>query len=360
MAESYHNSFATSNSVSPIPSPLSLSCSSSWSSALASSCSLRTETPTVTELAFGLYRIHWQFSESSTEDGKHSSSFTIDYFPITLYNATTFVISLSRTRHMFGFRNAISLICSATSTSASAVPNWLPRDVYLEGGDENLMRLPPSATIVGKWGLSFWETKIKNSIVLLLQFNIDRLSMPQHLYRLLQSQSLCDVTFKFVCGSVYKAHRHVLCVGNEHFQEVFRNGFQDSTNDPIDIVDVPCHLFVDMLSFQYTGALAERYCSVGGFESLFEMYTLANRYVIHDLLSYCFSRLVAQIDFENALTTYTRCQALGLQPLKVAVVAFMSKYPELMFSLSSTITFVSDNSATFLQAADDIFRHLSN
>ncbi len=88
-----------------------------------------------------------------------------------------------------------------------------------------------------------------------------------------------------------------------------------------------------MLNFQYTGALAERYCSVGGFQSLFEMYSLANRYVIHDLLSYCLGRLVAQIDFENALKTYVRCKALGLQSLEVAALAFMSKYPELMCSL---------------------------
>jgi hypothetical protein len=151
-----------------------------------------------------------------------------------------------------------------------------------------------------------------------------------------------------------------LCVGNEHFHALFRNDPQDSANDTIEIADIPCQLFVDMLNFQYTGALAERYCSVGGFQSLFEMYSLANRYVIHDLLSYCLGRLVAQIDFENALKTYVRCKALGLQSLEVAALAFMSKYPELMCSLPSTFTFVRDNPATFLQVANDIFRHINN
>lgn len=149
-----------------------------------------------------------------------------------------------------------------------------------------------------------------------------------------------------------------MCVGNEHFHALFRNDPQDSANDTIEIADIPCQLFVDMLNFKYTGALAERYCSVGGFQSLFEMYSLANRYVIHDLLSYCLGRLVAQTD----LKTYVRCKALGLQWLEVAALAFMSKYPELMCSLPSTFTSVRDNSATmqFLQVANDIFRHINN
>lgn len=145
-----------------------------------------------------------------------------------------------------------------------------------------------------------------------------------NLYRFLERQELCDATFKFPCGRLYKAHKVVLRLNSEYFQALFRSNYRESLTGEVSVVDIPYQLFVDVVGYLYTGMIPASYCTTSGFESFCLMCEIANHYSSDNLQTYCERLIIARLDLCNAMSLYVWSKSVNLPNLKKVSLTFMT------------------------------------
>lgn len=126
-AETVLNSFSSDLSYSSLPS-----------------LKIETETPTVTELSFGLFTINCELlAPPASKTVTFMCRFNVKHQP--LKKTSTFEITFHRSTSALGSVNWFRLTCCAPTNDIAATPNCLPRFVNLDDGDGKMLDVSPTS-----------------------------------------------------------------------------------------------------------------------------------------------------------------------------------------------------------------------
>ena len=100
--------------------------------------------------------------------------------------------------------------------------------------------------------------------------------------RLWRSQEYADVKLSFRDGEL-TAHKLVLVARVDHFKELFASGMEESRTNTIRINDFWVESFRLVLEFVYTGRIRADY----DHQQLLHLFSIADKYGMADLFSYC-------------------------------------------------------------------------
>ncbi|XP_046649078.1 uncharacterized protein LOC124340534 [Daphnia pulicaria] len=331
------------------------SFSSEHSNSSLASVAVDTKAPTVTEMTFGLYRVHWDLtSPPVARIVTFEKAFAIKHLP--LQQTSTYVMTFRRSYSALGYLHSCQMICCPPAGHDAATPICLPRCVNLDYGDGKQLDVPPTNETCTEWGMTFSAANTTSSLDVYLKFHVFPFV---ELYRFMMNQEFCDVTFKFACGGIYKAHTAVLCVDNAYFQGMFRSGLMETKTGIVTISDTPRDLFVDMVHYWYTGILPQHYCSAAAFESVRSMCELANRYQHVQLKRDCERLIIGRLSVLNAMSLYVWAKTYNLPSLRQAAMAFMCSHWVEMTDMPDMVQFARENTERFLKLNAEIIRHMS-
>ncbi|CRK90613.1 CLUMA_CG004315, isoform A [Clunio marinus] len=119
----------------------------------------------------------------------------------------------------------------------------------------------------------------------------------QDIQSLTSSGTLSDFTF-IVNGRRLEVHKAILAARSPVFERMFTGDFRESASKVQEIKDVSPDIFEEFLFFLYTGELRN---DDTPFEDLI---IIADRYQVTDLLKHCESKMLKNINGENAETIY--------------------------------------------------------
>ncbi|XP_073838071.1 TD and POZ domain-containing protein 4-like [Musca autumnalis] len=111
------------------------------------------------------------------------------------------------------------------------------------------------------------------------------LSLRKDFANIFASKEFSDVTLVAQDGTEVKAHKAILCARSQVFAAMFRNNFEESKTNRIQIDDMDAEVIEEMLKFLYTsGDISERWVE--------ELFIAANKYSLLDLQTMCESSLI--------------------------------------------------------------------
>lgn len=174
-------------------------------------------------------------------------------------------------------------------------------------------------------------------------FNEGQVCVLSHLRNLWENKSLTDVTFK--CGDkTIEAHSIIISSASRVFTAIFENGFKESKERVIQVVDIKPEVLEQLLRYTYTGDVDLKTLNVS------DLMIAADKYSIDTLKGECAYYLSKKITMDNA-NLYLVLAHLHQAPILYEnVLAFMSKnaqkistrkdwlqliknYPELVFAV---------------------------
>ncbi len=330
----------------------SLSSNLSYSS--QSTMKVETATPTVTELSVGSFKVNCELNASPpTRTVTFSSRFNV--FHQCLRQSSMYVITFHRSATSRESVNWFRLTCCAPTNDANSTPNCLPISVSLDGADGKTVVASPTSDTSTDWVATFRAIKTVGMLVIHLQFQ----STPfVELYRFLERQEVCDVTFKFPCGRVYKAHKVVLCLDCSYFQALFRSNCKETLTGEVPVVGIPYDTFKDAIGYLYTRMIPARYCTADGLDDLVMMCQIANQYSCDSLLTYCGRLLIPQLDLSNVVALFDWSKSVNLPHVEKAAMIFMTNNFSAMCHHPDVIDYAKENSKTLLQVFEAIFNHI--
>ncbi|CAD5211483.1 unnamed protein product [Bursaphelenchus xylophilus] len=137
------------------------------------------------------------------------------------------------------------------------------------------------------------------------------------LTRMLQSQAFTDCEIRSD-GEVFRAHKLILAASSKVFERMLSGPFADAKSSIIDLEDVRGNVVEAMLSFLYTGSIAQ-FDDVGR-----ELLYLADQYHIQNLLDFCTIKLMSSMTCELACDILTgHPSIMHLKAFKAGIIEFL-------------------------------------
>jgi hypothetical protein len=164
----------------------------------------------VSAIAYGRFRIHWEFAENAVGDGEFDINFRLCDGPVELYTALAYQVYELRLKRCRGKSwletvNNIRMRCLEDRDKHNRCRH--PSTVTLELGDYEPMAVEKIANTIQMWQTSFAEMAPRKEIVVFVDFHLHKDSLLDKLLENLSAQhDCCDVHFRLDCGSTYKAH----------------------------------------------------------------------------------------------------------------------------------------------------------
>ncbi|KAG8231404.1 hypothetical protein J437_LFUL012414, partial [Ladona fulva] len=122
-----------------------------------------------------------------------------------------------------------------------------------------------------------------------------------------------DITFIVGEGIIY-AHRAILSIQSSYLNAIFNNDWKEnSENNQVIIKEYSYPTYLRFMRFLYTGNL-----EISSHESTLELLKLAHEYVEKPLLDLCKNMVIQGLTVENAFSTYSVANLLGLEDVRQA------------------------------------------
>ncbi|XP_073814363.1 speckle-type POZ protein-like [Musca autumnalis] len=130
------------------------------------------------------------------------------------------------------------------------------------------------------------------------------------------SKEFSDVTLVAQDGIKLKAHKAILCARSQVFAAMFRNNFEESKTNRIQIDDMDAEVIEEMLKFLYTGGdISEKFAE--------ELFIAANKYSLLDLQTMCENTLINTMKFATVADVLLLADRLTNERLKTKAAKFI-------------------------------------
>ncbi|XP_001603518.1 speckle-type POZ protein B-like [Nasonia vitripennis] len=134
--------------------------------------------------------------------------------------------------------------------------------------------------------------------------------------KLLNNQKFSDVKF-VVNGGECHAHKCILAANSEVFAVMFEHDNHEPEPYVIEIKDISCNVFIEMLRFVYTGRVNDMDRIVKN------LLTAADKYAIEDLKAFCEKNLGDRITTDNAVDYLNLADLYNADNLKTQAINFI-------------------------------------
>jgi len=143
------------------------------------------------------------------------------------------------------------------------------------------------------------------------------LTLAGDLEGMVNNQQFSDIAFEVEGRTVY-AHKFILFARCEYFRRMFTSGYKESTEAVVSISDVPCDVFICVLTFLYTGKLRDM-----APEMAVDVMGVANLYNIDPLKRMCADIVARSLCIENVASVLQAADSFNTPQLRSTCLNFM-------------------------------------
>lgn len=134
--------------------------------------------------------------------------------------------------------------------------------------------------------------------------------------KLLNNQKFSDVRF-VVNGGEFHAHKCILAASSDVFAAMFQHDNYETEPHVVEIKDISCNVFIEMLRFIYIGRVNEVDRIVKN------LLAAADKYAIEDLKAFCEKNLGERITTDNAVDYLNLADLYNANNLKTRAINFI-------------------------------------
>lgn len=284
-----------------------------------------------------LFVISWFVETSSYDDGIF----------IKKLNETDSRLSSSCKLMSFGSQTkTLNLVLSKLlSSSAEKEENELLLPTVTVTNEQCVLMTPTKSILTGRW---IWKASFKcntpfkcenglypsnccthrsnYNFQILIHFTQPLCSIGEgeknvlnHLSKLLEDQTLSDVTFQ-VQGESIKAHSILVAAGSPVLAAMFEQNFIEKHTRVIKIQDIKAPVFKQLLQYMYTGKASE----IGKEDIARDLLVAADKYGVESLKEECIKILIENLNSSNAIPILILAHLHSAPILLQATLSFMS------------------------------------
>jgi speckle-type POZ protein len=175
--------------------------------------------------------------------------------------------------------------------------------------------------------------------------------MVQHMYKLLNTREMSDVTF-VVKGEKINAHKNILVAASSVMAAVFNGeNFKEGQSNTVEIEDIDHKVFEQLLHYIYTGTAPLLHE-----ESMTEpLFSAANKYQIEGLKEICVDSLITKLKLRNAVHFLVVGNLHSATKLEKASLRVLTKYRDVVWDRPEWKKFMESNQDLFFQTCAQMF-----
>lgn len=175
----------------------------------------------------------------------------------------------------------------------------------------------------------------------------EKRTLPSDLRKLLDDESLMDVTIHTMDKTHIKAHKLILSLRSEVFKVMLTNQMRESYSGDIFIVDFETPVIKAFVRYLYVDDVSKSALDANA-AALFEM---ARKYEVHGLESLCVSYMIKNLNCENVMDVLQLAEMHDAKALRGDCLSFIGHHS---CTLSSTDAFMQQLNAYWARATQEL------